>query len=330
MPDRDQNKSLTARGKTEPERRRAKSDAAGGCLPEAPCTVLIYSTARRLSAFRNRVRIRAVVAPGIGAALRRGYLFAEHARGVVPLERLGVIARNAGDALVVDLAKALGRLAVARDRGARVDLDRVSALTAPLERESLPEQGIAADLDFGLFRGCARFRDLAPRFCPRPLRGGSLRAARFLDLTLRRLDLLQHLGDFRLLLRVLGGEECVSAHRHDERSGRDRHDQRRRAPPRGARGRDFGFAALQFLFLFREPGERLGFAARRFLEFLARLDAGRLLGGAAQLGDLALGERSVDSVRKLLHVKLEILGVVAFLDRTPEFELELLVAGIRS
>src|SRR5688500_7957895 len=77
------------------------------------------------------------------AGLRQGHLLVQHAGGVIPLERLRVIARYASDALVVDLAEPLRRPAIAQARGAHIELHRVLAFALQLERggllvESLP------------------------------------------------------------------------------------------------------------------------------------------------------------------------------------------------
>ena len=71
----------------------------------------------------------------LAALLQRNFL-AEHAGGVVPLERLGVIARHPGESLVVDVPEPLRRLAVAGARRAHIELDRVVALAllAPAPR----------------------------------------------------------------------------------------------------------------------------------------------------------------------------------------------------
>src|SRR5262249_36379127 len=61
-----------------------------------------------------------------------------------------------------------------------------------------------------------------------------------------------------------------------------------------------------------------------------RLRERRRLGRfAAQLRDLALRERSVDAIRELLDVELEIVRIVAVLDRAPELQLSLLLARPR-
>ena len=88
---------------------------------------------------------------------------------------------------------------------------------------------------------------------------------------------------------------------------------------------------LELFLLIRELRARLGLLARCFLGLLALLLLGLRVGlvvdcCAAQLGDLALGERGVDAGRELLHVKLEVVRVGAVLDRAPELELDFLVA----
>src|SRR5688572_27280357 len=483
------------------------------------------------------------------AAFRHGHFFAENARGVVPLERFRVVARNAGEPFVVDLAQPLRRLAAAAAGGLDVDLDRVVALALLLERERLLEKRVRAGrsasdlrplglgpgflgrslcfgdlpvcLGFCLFRGRPGIRDRLLRrgfLLGRPGRGrlfrrrralqrlralgrgrlvlrrlrrirgllglgvalargriGALlrflgarailgelllglavaaflrlvlrlarlleRDARFLrvllrllrglGLALRLLELLLHRCDPGLLHRVVRRQEIPAGGGNGDDQGRD-------PDQHGGRGllaaRDglrlelglallelglalgallglllrqrlglfldllfglaarlgFGFGALLVLglalrelrgrFLLRllgcarrflarffrglglrlgfglalrltllelfllarqlelepflllgELGARLGLAARGFLGLapllLLRLGAGLVLGGAAQLRDLALGERGVDAVRELLDVELEVVGVVAVLDRAPELELDFLVRG---
>src|SRR5688500_2995264 len=78
------------------------------------------------------------------AARRHRHFLPEHARGVVPLEGLRVVTGNPGDSLVVDLAQALRRLAVAGAGGADVDLHGVAALALLLEGRGLLEQRLAA------------------------------------------------------------------------------------------------------------------------------------------------------------------------------------------
>src|SRR6185436_10557478 len=106
----------------------------------------------------------------------------------------------------------------------------------------------------------------------------------------------------------------------------------------------FGLALLVFLFLLRHLGFEtglvgleldlgLGLAPGRFLLILllllARLDARVVERLAAQLGDLAFRQGRVDAGRELLHVELEVVRVVAVLDRAPELELDFLV-GLRA
>src|SRR5205085_1820865 len=75
-------------------------------------------------------------------------------------------------------------------------------------------------------------------------------------------------------------------------------------------------------FLRLELHLGVGFAPRGFflllLLLLFRLGARLLERHAAQLRDLALGERGVDAGRELLDVELEVVRVVAVLDRAPE------------
>src|SRR5438094_308716 len=77
-----------------------------------------------------------------------------------------------------------------------------------------------------------------------------------------------------------------------------------------------------------------GLATRCLLELLAllllRLCRRFLERQTAQLGDLALRERRVDAIRELLYVELEVVRVIAVLDRAPELELDLLAAALRA
>src|SRR5207248_805683 len=77
---------------------------------------------------------------------------------------------------------------------------------------------------------------------------------------------------------------------------------------------DLGFALLRL------------FGLSLLLLFLLLALLGR---DAAQLRDLALRELGVDAGRELLDVELEVVRVVAVLDRAPEFELDFL-AGLRA
>src|SRR4051812_1431463 len=121
------------------------------------------------------------------AALGHRHFFAQHARGVVPLQRFGVVAGNAGEPLVVDLAQPLRRLATARTRGLRVELHRFLAPALAFERGRLLEQAFAG-------RGAAwRRRRRAGDLLLRAL-GGEL---------LRRGFLRRHL---RLRRGFLGGD----------------------------------------------------------------------------------------------------------------------------
>src|SRR6185503_15155341 len=105
-----------------------------------------------------------------------------------------------------------------------------------------------------------------------------------------------------------------------------------------------GFALCVLGFFLRQLGFELGFFLGKLLLdlglalgcflglllFLVRdrlgLGAGFLGRDAAQLGDLALGERRVDAGWKLLHVEVEVVRIVAVLDRAPELELDFLAA----
>src|SRR5207302_893083 len=77
---------------------------------------------------------------------RRHVAGAEGAREVVPLERLGVVARHADQALVVDVAKPSGRVTAAAARGADVGLDRILPLAFAFERLRGDQRGCAARL----------------------------------------------------------------------------------------------------------------------------------------------------------------------------------------
>src|SRR4029077_189300 len=82
---------------------------------------------------------------------------------------------------------------------------------------------------------------------------------------------------------------------------------------------------LAQLFGFRARGIRAVRAARGARVHSARgLRSGPRAGVLAQLGDLALGKARIGAARELLHVELEILGVVAVLDRAPELDLDFL------
>src|SRR5947209_10567003 len=72
---------------------------------------------------------------GLAAALLERHFAAEHAGSVVPLERLGVIAGDADQALVVDVAETLGGFAVAAARRLRIGLDRFLAFALGFEVE---------------------------------------------------------------------------------------------------------------------------------------------------------------------------------------------------
>src|SRR5438477_4125298 len=77
----------------------------------------------------------------LAAALRdRHVAGAERAGEVVPAQRLGVVARDADEALVEDVAKALGRLAAAAASGGDVGLHGPLAVTLLLERGSRLER----------------------------------------------------------------------------------------------------------------------------------------------------------------------------------------------
>src|SRR6185436_1288935 len=91
---------------------------------------------------------------------------------------------------------------------------------------------------------------------------------------------------------------------------------------------------LELFLLLGKLGARFGLLARRVLGFLLLLalglGAGFLGRRTAQLGDLALRQGGIDSVRELLDVELEIVRVVAVLDGAPELELDFLVARLRA
>src|SRR5688572_16825094 len=154
------------------------------------------------------------------AGLRHRHALAEHAGGLIPFERLRVIARYAGHAFAVDLAEPLRRLAVARARGAHIELHRVVALALQLEGHGLLVESVPTRLsgwgrrrarlarrledDQGLIFALLRLLELGFAFL------------RFLELPLHRLDPL-------FLLGVIGSEDVVAdaadgeAHHNDDR-----------------------------------------------------------------------------------------------------------------
>ena len=104
----------------------------------------------------------------------------------------------------------------------------------------------------------------------------------------------------------------------------------------------FGLALLVLLLLLGHLGLEtrllglelrlgIGLAPRGLFGFLLlllfRLGARLFERHAAQLRDLALGERGVNSRRELLDVEIEVVRVVAVLDGAPELELDFLAAA---
>ncbi len=169
-----------------------------------------------------------------------------------------------------------------------------------------PQLGIALHLRlriaFRLRLGLCRFGGIAPGLC-------------------FRLDFL--IG--RLLARLHYDEIC-------DGSGRDEHSKYRRYEQRAILSRPRGLRRRRVRelngLLDRRSRALLGFGAGDALleprPVGSRHGAGAAVvrgGAAAQLGGLARRERRIHALRKLPHVELEVVRVVAVLDRTPELEI---------
>ena len=89
---------------------------------------------------------------------------------------------------------------------------------------------------------------------------------------------------------------------------------------------ELGFLFGELCFYFCLTASRLFELALLLLGCLGAFGRRLFAGNAPQLGALALGERGIDAFRELLDVEIEVVGVVAVLDRAPEFELDLLRA----